>query len=70
VTGISTNVCCETTAREAAVRDFHVLFVEDATATFGIGDLSAEDIQKATCATIGFVFGKVVTTDEMMRAAA
>jgi len=68
VTGISTSVCCETTAREAAVRDFHVLFVDDATATFGIGDLSAEDIQKATCATIGFVFGKVVTSDEMMRA--
>jgi hypothetical protein len=34
VTGISTNVCCETTAREAAIRHFHVLFVEDATATF------------------------------------
>jgi nicotinamidase-related amidase len=68
VTGISTSVCCETTAREAAVRDFHVLFVDDATATFGIGDLSPEAIQKATCATIGFIFGKVVTVDELMRA--
>jgi len=68
VTGISTSVCCETTAREAAVRDFHVLFVDDATATFGIGDLSPEAVQKATCATIGFIFGKVVTVDELMRA--
>jgi nicotinamidase-related amidase len=67
VTGISTNVCCETTAREAAVRDFHVLFVDDATATFGIGDMSAEAIQKATCATMGFVFGRVVTVEELVR---
>jgi ureidoacrylate peracid hydrolase len=70
VTGISTSVCCETTAREAAVRDFHVLFVDDATATFGIGGLSAEEIQKATCANIGFLFGKVVTVDELTRAIA
>lgn len=67
VTGISTSVCCETTAREAAVRDFHVLFVDDATATFGIGDLPPEAIQKATCATIGFLFGKVVTINDLMR---
>jgi nicotinamidase-related amidase len=67
VTGISTSVCCETTAREAAVRDFHVLFVNDATATFGVGDLSVEEVQKATCATIDFVFGKVVTVEEVMQ---
>lgn len=68
VTGISTSVCCETTAREAAVRDFHVLFVDDATATFGIGDLSPEAVQKATCATIAFIFGKVVTIEDLNRA--
>ena len=68
VTGISTNVCCETTAREAAVRDFRVLFVDDATATFAIGDLSAEQIQKATCTTVGFVFGNVVTVNKLMHA--
>jgi nicotinamidase-related amidase len=68
VTGISTNVCCETTAREAAVRDFHVLFVTDGTATFSIGSLSANEIQRASCATIGFVFGRLVTTEELMDA--
>ena len=41
VTGIATNVCCETTAREAAVRDFRVFFLSDGTTTFGIGDVSA-----------------------------
>ena len=66
VSGIATNVCCETTAREANVRDFRVFFLSDGTATFGIGDLSAEEIQKATCATLGFVFAQVLTVDEMI----
>jgi len=32
VTGITTNVCCETTAREANMRDFQVFFISDGTA--------------------------------------
>ena len=66
VTGIATNVCCETTAREAAVRDFRVFFLSDATATSGIGDLSADEVQRATCATLGKRFAQVLTTDEML----
>ncbi len=64
VTGIATNFCCETTAREANVRDFRVFFLSDGTATFPIGDLSAEDLQAATCATFGFA--QVITVDEMI----
>jgi isochorismate hydrolase len=33
ITGVMTNCCCETTAREAFVRDYRVFFVADATAT-------------------------------------
>ncbi|KAJ4849426.1 Nicotinamidase 2 [Turnera subulata] len=33
VTGVMTNLCCETTAREAFVRGFRVFFSTDATAT-------------------------------------
>jgi nicotinamidase-related amidase len=66
VTGIATNVCCETTAREAAVRDFRVLFLSDGTATFPIGDLSAAELQKATCATLGKVFAQILTVDEVI----
>lgn len=66
VSGIATNVCCETTAREANVRDFRVFFLSDGTATFGIGDLSADDIQKAVCATLGFAFAQVLTVDQMI----
>jgi ureidoacrylate peracid hydrolase len=66
ISGIATNVCCETTAREAAVRDFRVLFLSDGTATFGIGDLSPADLQKATCATLGKVFAQVLTVNQVI----
>ena len=66
ITGIATNVCCETTAREAAVRDFRVLFLSDGTATFGIGELSPAELQRATCATLGKVFAQVLTVDEVL----
>lgn len=64
ITGIATNICCETTAREAAQRDLKVLFVKDATATMDIGDLSAEDIKRATCASLGALFAQIVTVDQ------
>jgi len=34
VSGICTNICCETTAREAGMRDYFVFFMEDGTDTF------------------------------------
>jgi ureidoacrylate peracid hydrolase len=67
VTGIATNVCCETTAREAVVRDFRVFFLSDGTTTFDIGDISAAELKRATCATLGFIFAQVLTVDEMIR---
>lgn len=66
ISGVATNVCCETTAREAAVRDFHVFFLSDGTATAAMGDASAAELQKATCATLGFLFAQVLTVDEMI----
>jgi ureidoacrylate peracid hydrolase len=67
VSGIATNVCCETTAREAAVRDFRVFFLSDGTATFDIGDVPASALQKATCATLGLLFALVLTVDDMIK---
>jgi ureidoacrylate peracid hydrolase len=66
VSGICTNICCDTTAREASMRDFHVFFLSDGTATFPIGDVSAEDIQRVSCATLGMAFAQIVTVDEMI----
>ncbi|WP_019061952.1 cysteine hydrolase family protein [Streptomyces prunicolor] len=61
VTGITTNVCCETTAREANMRDLQVLFASDATATFDLPEVTAEQIQQSVCATLAMAFAQVAT---------
>ena len=66
VGGIATNLCCETTAREANARDFRVFFLRDGTATSDIGDLSADEIQRATCTTLGFAFVQLISVEEMV----
>jgi ureidoacrylate peracid hydrolase len=70
VGGIATNVCCDTTAREAMQRDFQVVFLSDGTTTFGLpgsalGSATAEEIQRVTCATLGFGFAEVATVSDM-----
>jgi nicotinamidase-related amidase len=64
VGGIATNICCETTAREAQARDFKMFFLSDGTATAGSPDRPAEDHQAATCASLK-LFGEVLTLDAM-----
>lgn len=66
IAGIATNVCCETTAREAMVRDFRVFFLSDGTTTFGMGDVTGAELQKATLATLGLVFAHIITLDELV----
>lgn len=65
VTGIETNVCCETTAREAMVRDFRVFFLSDGTTTGGAPGITREEIQRASLATLGNCFAQILTVDEM-----
>ena len=66
ISGIATNVCCDTTAREANARDFRVFFMQDGTATFGIDDIPPQTIQHVTCATLGKLFAQVVSVSEMI----
>lgn len=66
VTGICTNVCCETTAREAGMRDYHVFFMNDATETFPIGDVGVDDIKRVVHATLSVLFANVIPLDEMI----
>lgn len=72
VGGIATNVCCETTAREAHAREFRVLFLSDGTATFGVpgydgGLISGDEVQRVTLSTLAFLFAEVVSVDETLR---
>ena len=67
ISGIATNVCCETTAREAADRDFKVFFLSDGTGTSAMNGATAEELQHATCATLGYLFAQIVTVDETIR---
>jgi ureidoacrylate peracid hydrolase len=60
LTGVATNVCVETTAREGFVRDYYVVFTADGTATY-----SAED-HDATLRNINRFFGEVTTIAEIM----
>jgi len=60
IAGTKTNVCCESTARDAMMLDFKVVMVEDATAA-----LSDEE-HRATLETIIQQFGDVMTVDEVL----
>jgi ureidoacrylate peracid hydrolase len=59
--GTRTNVCCESTARDAMMLDFKVFFVSDGTSA-----LSPEEHQ-ATLDTLAQSFADVVTTDELLK---
>lgn len=64
ISGIATNICCETTAREAAQHDFRVVFLSDGTATKEMNGVPADDLQQATLASLGMVFAQIATIDE------
>jgi isochorismate hydrolase len=63
VTGVMTHLCCESTAREAFMRDFEVFFVVDGSSS-GDDDLHLSSLR---CLTDGFVIP--VTTEEVVRSA-
>jgi biuret amidohydrolase len=69
ISGISTPVCCDTTAREANARDFRVLFLSDGTATSGVASREdAAQFQKATVDVLDGLFAQITTIDEVLRA--
>ena len=59
ITGVMTNCCCETTARDAFVRDYRVFFVSDATAPVN------EELHTASLKNLAFGFAHVVSTQEL-----
>ena len=62
ITGVATNICCETTAHDAFFRGFDVLFCSDATGG------TDEEAHLATLRNIRLSYGQVVTTDQILHA--
>ncbi|OAY63548.1 Nicotinamidase 2 [Ananas comosus] len=62
VTGVMTNLCCETTAREAFVRGFRVFFSADATAT------ANRELHEATLKNMAYGFAYLVDCDRLKAA--
>jgi ureidoacrylate peracid hydrolase len=60
ITGTATNVCCESTARDAMMMNYKVIFVADGTATFN------DDEHNATLGIMLAMFADVMTTDHLV----
>ncbi|XP_010522112.1 PREDICTED: nicotinamidase 2-like [Tarenaya hassleriana] len=61
VIGAMTNLCCETTAREAFVRGFRVFFSTDATAT------ANRELHEATLMNLAYGFAYLVDCDGLTK---
>jgi ureidoacrylate peracid hydrolase len=60
ITGTATNVCCESTARDAMMMNYKVIFVSDATATFN------DEEHNASLGIMVATFADVMTADEVV----
>jgi len=61
ISGVMTNMCCESTARGAYYRDYRVFFPADATGTIN------EEMHLASLLNLAFGFAFVTTTDDIVR---
>jgi len=67
IAGYMTQMCCDTTARQAVHRGFAVEFLSDATGTLPLsnaaGEVSAEELQRAILCTQQQLGCQVISTD-------
>lgn len=72
ISGYMTQMCCDTTARQAMHLGFNVEFLSDATGTLDIansaGHIGAEELHKAILITQAMRFSKVMSADEWIKA--
>ena len=61
ITGVTTNCCCESTARSAFEHDYKVAFTSDGTAAF------EKRLHEATLDTVRELFGRVLSVAEVIR---
>lgn len=62
VTGVATEICVESTVRDAFTNGIHVTTISDATATL------EEDVHRVTLKTLDLWFGGTATTEEVQEA--
>ncbi len=60
ITGTATNVCCESTARDAMMMNYKVIFAADGNATYD------DAIHNATLSNMVLLFADVLSTDEIV----
>jgi nicotinamidase-related amidase len=61
ITGVMTNLCCETTARDAFLRDFHVFFPADCNGA------ATEEMHIATLMNLAWGFAYICTAEELLK---
>ncbi len=62
VTGVATNVCVESTVRDAFAHDYRIVVPREATSSY------TEEMEAASLAAMGFMFADVVGADEVVAA--
>jgi biuret amidohydrolase len=71
ISGTVTNVCCESTTRDAFSRDYKVIFLSDGNAAgdlpdMDFGPVSAEEIQKVVLTVLAMCFAQVSSIDQVI----
>jgi ureidoacrylate peracid hydrolase len=71
ISGTVTDVCCESTARDAFSRDYKVIFLSDGNAPgdwpdMGFGPVSGEEVQRVALTVLAMCFAQVAALDEVV----
>lgn len=71
ISGYMTQMCCDTTARQAFHMGYEVIFLSDATGTLSIknyaGEVTAEELHRSILITQAMRFSKVMETEEWLK---
>jgi nicotinamidase-related amidase len=60
ITGVMTNLCCESTARDAYFRDYRIFFLADGTGAV------CEEMHQASLLNLAFGFAQITTTNDIL----
>lgn len=61
ISGVMTNICCESTTRDAFFRDFRIFFLAD-----GTGSID-DDLHLGTLRALAYAFAYVTTAEEIIK---